>query len=323
MSRNVIVLNIKNLSNLIYFKEGLVEDVRNMRVYTALIALSLIWGLSFVFISILSEPAGVWGTVFIRCVTGSLLLLPLLWFKRKEMVGPVPWKALLVVGIVNAGLPWGLIALSQTQINSSLAAVLNAFTPIFTGLLGLLFFGSVLLKQQWIGIATGFVGILIIMDFDISLLFGESFVGIGTMILATMCYGFSSHYARKHLRNAGIIFVTTCTLIVGACVGGVMMLLTNANQLQTLAQEMNGEILFAIIGLGFFGSGIAHLLFFYLMKERSPEFATSVTYLIPISAIFWGYFLLKEPISLHMIIGLVVILCGVYLTTRPKLTLKK
>ena len=222
--------------------------------------------------------------------------------------------------MINAGLPWGLIALSQTQIDSSLAAVLNAFTPIFTGLMGLVFFGSILLKQQWIGIATGFIGILIIMDFDISLLFGESFVGIGTMIIATMCYGFSSHYVRKHLREAGIIFVTTCTLIVGAFVGGVMMLLTNPNQLHSLAQNLNGEIVFAIIGLGFFGSGIAHLLFFYLMRERSPEFATSVTYLIPISAIFWGYFLLKEPVSLHMIVGLLVILCGVYLTTRPKLS---
>ncbi|HLG27147.1 MAG TPA: EamA family transporter [Paenisporosarcina sp.] len=293
-----------------------------MRVYVALISLSLIWGLSFVFISILSEPAGVWGTVFIRCIAGALLLLPLLWYKRKDIIKPIPWKSLLVVGVINAGLPWGLIALSQTQIDSSLAAVLNAFTPIFTGLMGLLFFGSVLLKQQWIGIATGFIGILIIMDFDISLLFGESFVGIGTMILATMFYGFSSHYVRKHLRNAGIIFVTTSTLIVGAFVGGIMMLFTNPNQLHTLTQNLNGEIVFAIIGLGFFGSGIAHLLFFYLMRERSPEFATSVTYLIPISAIFWGYFLLKEPISLHMIMGLLVILCGVYLTTRPKLTFR-
>lgn len=294
-----------------------------MRVYAALIALSLIWGLSFVFISILGEPAGVWGTVFIRCLAGAVLLLPILWFKRKDIIKPVPWKALAVVGVINAGLPWGLIALSQTQINSSLAAVLNAFTPIFTGILGLLFFGSVLLKQQWIGIATGFVGILIIMQFDLSLLFGESFVGIGTMILATMCYGFSSHYIRKHLKDAGIIFVTTCTLIVGAAFGGLMMLFTNANQLQTLAASLNLEVVLAIVGLGFFGSGIAHLLFFYIMKERSPEFATSVTYLIPISAIMWGYFLLEEPITIQMIIGLIVILCGVYLTTRPKLTFKK
>ncbi len=294
-----------------------------MRVYIALISLSLIWGLSFVFISILSEPAGVWGTVFIRCLAGALLLIPFLWFKRRDIIKPIPWKSLFIVGVVNAGLPWGLIALSQTQIDSSLAAVLNAFTPIFTGVIGLLFFGTVLLKQQWIGIAIGFIGILIIMKFNVSLLFGESFVGIGTMILATMCYGFSSHYVRKHLREAGIIFITTCTLIVGAFVGGLMMLFTNVNQLNTLVQNINGEIVIAIIGLGFFGSGIAHLLFFYIMKERSPEFATSVTYLIPISAIFWGYFLLKEPISIQMIIGLLVILCGVYLTTRPKLTFIK
>ena len=98
-----------------------------MRVYIALITLGLIWGLSFVFISILSEPAGVWGTVFIRCIAGALLLLPMLWFKRKEIIKPIPWKALVVVGVVNAGLPWGLIALSQTQINSSLAAAIHNF----------------------------------------------------------------------------------------------------------------------------------------------------------------------------------------------------
>lgn len=289
-----------------------------MREYIALITLSLIWGLSFVFIHILSEPAGVWGTVFIRCIAGALLLAPLLWVKRKQIVKPIPWKSLLIVGIFNAGLPWGLIALSQTQINSSLAAVLNAFTPIFTGLIGLLLFSTVLFRRQWVGIALGFIGILIIMDFNIGLLFGESFIGIGTMVLATMCYGFSSHYARKHLKDAGIIFVTTCTLVVGAFVGAVGMIGTHPNQLSHLASEMNGEILFAIIGLGFFGSGIAHLLFFYLMNKRSPEFATSVTYLIPISAIFWGSFLLDETISVHMIIGLIVILCGVYLTTRVK-----
>ena len=287
-----------------------------MRVYAALIALSLIWGLSFVFNAILGEPAGVWGTVFVRCVTGAVLLLPILWFKRKSIVKPIPWKALLIVGVVNAGLPWGLIALSQTQINSSLAAVLNAFTPIFTGLLGLLFFGSVLHKQQWVGIAAGFIGILVIMDFDLSLLFGESFIGIGTMILATMCYGFSTHYTRKHLREAGIIFVTTCTLLAGAVVGGTMMLITNASQLQTLAGSLNMEVVLAIIGLGFFGSGIAHLLYFYIMKERSAEFASSVTYLIPISAIFWGAVLLDEEITWHMMAGLVIILAGVYLTTR-------
>lgn len=289
-----------------------------MREYIALITLSLIWGLSFVFIHILSEPAGVWGTVFIRCIAGALLLAPLLWVKRNQIIKPIPWKSLLMVGVFNAGLPWGLIALSQTQINSSLAAVLNAFTPIFTGLIGILIFGTVLFKRQWIGIGIGFIGILIIMDFNLSVLFGESFVGIGTMILATMCYGFSSHYARKHLKDAGIIFVTTCTLVVGACVGGVGMLLTQPTQLVHLANDMNLEIFFAIIGLGFFGSGIAHLLFFYLMSKKSPEFATSVTYLIPVSAIFWGSFLLDETITVHMIVGLVVILCGVYLTTRIK-----
>ncbi|MFJ7365890.1 EamA family transporter [Peribacillus frigoritolerans] len=75
-----------------------------LRLYGALIGLSLIWGLSFVFMKWLLPPAGIWGIVFLRCLAGAVVLLPILWWKRREINWNLPWKALVVVGIFNCGL---------------------------------------------------------------------------------------------------------------------------------------------------------------------------------------------------------------------------
>jgi drug/metabolite transporter (DMT)-like permease len=292
-----------------------------MRLYSALIGLSLIWGMSFVFIKWITDAAGVWGTVFFRCLAGILILLPLLWWKRKQIASTFQWRHVVIVGLFNAGLPWGLIALSETQIHTSTASVLNALTPIFTGLIGFLFFSKKLTRQQWMGILLGFCGILILTEFQIHMILGENFIGMGTMVLATLCYGFASQYAKQYLQQMHVLLISTCTLLVGTLTGLVGMIVTNTIPTQ---MEFNGTIILSIIGLGCFGSGIAYLLFYFLMIEGSPEFATTVTYLIPVTAIMWGYVLMKEPITQHLLIGLFIILVGIYFTNRkPKIMIEK
>lgn len=289
-----------------------------MKKYVALVCLSLIWGLSFVFIKYLVGPAGVWGTVFLRCMAGAFVLLPFIWSKRKHVTRELPWKAFVIVGVCNAGVPWGLIALSETQINSNTAAVLNAMTPIWTAIIGFVFFSVVLKKKQWVGVLLGFVGVLVIMDLQVGALFADNFIGIGTMLAATVSYGFSSQYTKRHLQNTSILFVATATLLIGAAVGFVGMFVTGS--LIPIEMFTDPYALLALVGLGCLGSGIAHLLFFFMVREGSAEFATSVTYLIPLTAMVWGYVLLNEPVSSHLVLGLCCIFLGVYLATRKKRT---
>jgi drug/metabolite transporter (DMT)-like permease len=283
-----------------------------MRLYSALISLSMIWGLSFVFIKWLTESAGVWGTVFFRCLAGAIILMPFLWIKRKQIVRPIPWKALIIVGVFNAGLPWGLISLSETQITSNTAAVLNALTPLFSGLIGVMVFSKALSKKQWLGIIMGFAGILVLMEFNIKLLLGENFIGIGTMILATISYGFASQYTKKHLGDTGVLLITTCSLTVGAAIGFFGSLVTGHIPFHV---EWNSYMFMSVIGLGCFGSGIAHLLFYYLMTKGSPEFATTVTYIIPVTAMIWGSVLLNEAVTKNIILGLTIIFVGIYFSS--------
>ncbi|MED2971915.1 DMT family transporter [Fictibacillus sp. B-59209] len=290
-----------------------------IRLYGALAGLSLIWGLSFVFMKWLLEPAGVWGVVFLRTLARALILLPVIWSKRKEIKNKLPIKWLIITGIFNCGLAWGLISLSETVIQSNTASILNATTPIWTGLIGFFLFSYRLNKQQWIGILIGFFGILVLMDFQFGHLFGTQFVGIGTMLLAAVCYGLSGQLTKRYLSGVGVAGITFFTLLTGAAVGLIGVLFTEPVHFQQL---LHPKPLFALIGLGCFGSGLGQLIYFYLNKNGSPEFAATVTYLIPASAMIWGYVLLREPVTPNLVIGLLIIFAGVYLSSKKPRTNK-
>lgn len=288
------------------------------RLTGALLLLSLIWGMSFVFIKMLLDPAGVWGVVFLRCAAGALVLIPLLLVRGIPPLASLPWGSLILVGVLNAALPWALIAWSETQIQSNTASILNATTPIWTSLVGFLVYSVHLERQQWTGVFIGFVGILILMDFQVTELFGEQQVGIGTMLLAAICYGFASHHAKRYLKNVGILVIATVTLLVGTVSGLIGMAFTRGFSPEVL---LTPSSLAAIVGLGALGSGIAYLLYYYMIAEHSASFAANVTYLIPVTAMIWGAVLLQESISSQMLMGLLVILTGVYLSSRkPKET---
>ncbi|WP_227397193.1 DMT family transporter [Jeotgalibacillus aurantiacus] len=284
-----------------------------MRPYFALAGLSLIWGLSFVFIKLLAESSGVWGTVFIRCTAGALILLPILWTQRKRLTTPVPWGHLVVIGLFNAAFPWALIALSETQIASNTASVLNALTPVCAGLIGFFLFKKKLNAKQWTGIATGFLGVLVLIEFNIGGLFSSEFVGVGTMVLGAMCYGFGSHYVMRFARNTGVVLLSTSSLITGAIISLAAMLVSGTSP---AAFTFDQTFWIAAIGLGCFGSGIAYLLYYYLVKESSPEFATTVTYLAPVSAMIWGSVLLDEAVTPSLIAGMLIIFSGIYIANR-------
>ncbi|BCB05724.1 DMT family transporter [Bacillus sp. KH172YL63] len=284
------------------------------RLYISLVGLSLIWGMSFVFIKWLVDPVGVWGTVFLRCLAGALVLLPIFFIQRKKGERkPLPLGKLTVVGIGNAALPWTLIALSETAINSNTASILNATTPIWTGLIGFLLFSVVLTGFQWIGIIVGFIGILVLMNFEVSGIFSSDFVGVGTMVLATMSYAFASQFTKKYLTGTSVVTISTFQLLIGAFAGFIGMMLTNPI---SVGDVMSGEVILGVLGLGCLGSGVATLLYFYIMTKGSPEFASTVTYLIPGTAMIWGFLLLQEPVTHNLLLGLVIIFVGVFLSSR-------
>ncbi|WP_270181714.1 DMT family transporter [Alkalihalobacillus sp. CinArs1] len=287
-----------------------------MRLLLALLSLSLIWGMSFMFIKILVPVVGPMGVVFYRCLFGALAIFIYLIVKGRVsyLFKRLPWGSLILVGLLNALIPWGLIAFSEERISSSLAAALNATTPLFTGILGALFFSRVLKLRQWSGVIIGFIGILFLIEFNLGSFFKEDWIGVVPMLIATACYGFASQFTKKNLSDVPVDILAIMTLAVGTLGGFIMMFVSGDVQLFTPIIER--DILISLIGLGVFGSGIAYLLFFYMIQKGSAEYATLVTYLVPVTALFWGSAYLDEAVTVTMVVGLLFIFTGVYLSGR-------
>ncbi|MCM3616435.1 DMT family transporter [Sutcliffiella horikoshii] len=291
------------------------------RLYLALLTLSLIWGMSFLFIKLLVVDLGVWGVVFWRCVFGAVTLLLLLIVQNKlKTVKRLPLLPIFFIALLNNALPWALIAVSETIISSSLASVVNATTPIWTILIGFTIFSSKMVKMQWVGVLVGFCGIIVLLELNLFQLFQNNLLGVGTMLGATMCYGFGAHISKKYLQDIPIMVISFSTLAVAGIISGVVMAIIEPSGFHSI-NSMDAVI--SLIGLGVFGSGFAYLLYYYMVKEGSAEFASLVTYLVPISAMIWGSVLLGENITPHMLIGLFLIFSGVYLSSYKTKTKKE
>lgn len=284
-------------------------------VYVALLGLSLIWGGSFYFIKMLLHDFGPWSIACLRSTCGLLVvLLIMLAFRKPFGFRTIPWGAMFVMAAINTALPWTLIAFSEERIPSGMASILNATTPIWTVLIGMLFFRGRSGRMQWIGLGIATAGLLVLLGIKPGALLSVDGIGFAGMMGAACCYGIGSQLSKRlSVRGCTMYQITYGTLLSSAALSGVFALTTESMSLPKLTSMTNLPM---IVGLGLFGSGFAYILFYYMVEKGSAEFASMVTYLVPSTALIWGYALLDETIKWNMLAGLVIILAGVFLAGR-------
>lgn len=277
--------------------------------------LSLVWGSSFILIKkgLLAFSALEVGSI--RVISAALFLLPFVFNKftrwsKKELF------YLFVVGFNGSLFPALLFAVAQTRLSSSLTGILNAMTPVFVLIIGLLFFRQKTNIYGLFGIAIGFVGsAILITGFSL-----ESFKNLNSyaflIILATLCYGLNLNIIKFKLKNVNPTDITGISMALALPSAAVVLLFFTDFATKSWDAIVNPEFL-AIIVLGIVGTAIALLLFNKLVKLRSPLFAGSVTYLIPAVATLWG-FLDGETLLFYHFAGLVSIISGVLLVNRKK-----
>ncbi|MFC4779173.1 DMT family transporter [Paenibacillus sp. GCM10023252] len=285
-------------------------------VYMALIGLSLIWGGSFYFVKVLLHDFGPATIAFLRSSAG-LVTVTLIMLVLGKPFGfrTIPWVRMAVMATINTAIPWSLIALSETRLTSSMASILNATTPVWTIIVGILLFGQRSSRSQWLGIAAASVGVVLLVGYEPGAVGSVNLVGFLCMLGATLCYAVGSQLSKRLLGGFSMYQITFGTLISAMVVSGGVAFSTESIALSDLVTSTN---LLMIIGLGVFGSGIAYILFYYMVQQGSAEFATMVTYLVPCTALIWGYTLLGESIAWNMVAGLVIILGGVYVAGRKR-----
>jgi len=277
-----------------------------------LAVLALIWGSSFILIK-----RGLVGLTPLQL--GSLRMLfafcflIIVGFKSLTQISLGKWKYIALTAFTGTFVPAFLFAIAQSEIDSSISAILNSLTPLNALILGVTFFGLAFQRSQFIGVMIGLAGSLILILSGAVHNPDQNYWYALFVVVATCCYALNVNFIKKYLSDVNPLAITTGNFVVLAVPALVILSFTGFfGQLQEV--KVQHSVLFVGI-LGIIGTGIANMLYFKLIHMTSPVFAASSAYLFPVVAIFWGL-LDGEVLTMIQVLGAVIILSGVYLSAK-------
>ena len=289
------------------------ESKSPLIIWLAIIGLAFIWGSSFILVkkSLLAYSAMQVGAL--RIFSATLFFVPFFIQRRKHFL-PGQWKYLLIAGLTGNMLPAILFSVAGQHLSSALSGMLNAFTPLFALIIGILFYAQKTNWKQIMGIILGLIGCIgllvagkgFTLDFNIHALW---------VVLATLLYGINMHIVKTHLSN---LHPLTSTSGIFMMIGPIALsLLALSGFFSVPMDEAHVWPLISGIGLGLLGSAIGMLVFNQIIKWTSAVIASSVTYMIPIVALAWGT-LDGESIYLSQITFMIILLLGIYGINKSK-----
>jgi len=286
-----------------------------LKKWGTLVILSLIWGSSYILIK-----KGLTGLTPIqlgslRVIVTTIIIAPIGYQKIKHIPRQkMKWVALSA--FVGSFFPAYLFAFAETEISSSITAVMVSLTPLFTLLISVFVFGEELLKKQVFGVLIGFTGIIVLINNE---LFSSSFniLYIMFIVLAAFCYAINANVLKYKLSNIpalGIVFMSFLFMFIPAF---IILCFSSFPFSDFASDPLIIESIIYIVILALFGTAIAKVLYIKLLAISTPVFSVSTTYLMPVVAIFWGL-LDGEEFKLTQFTGTAIILLGVYLVTKKK-----
>jgi drug/metabolite transporter (DMT)-like permease len=251
----------------------------------------------------------------VRIVAAGIVLLPncIMYFKKipKNKLGIV-----FLSGTLGSLLPAFLFCIAEQEIDSSLTGVLNSLTPIFVIIMGAIFFKVATPINKIIGIIVAFIGCVLLLLSKGDIGKSNHLLYTALVIIATIMYGFNVNMVTKKLHEIPSIYIASVSLCLNAILAlAVLFFVGFFRHDFTNTAIVKATSAACILGIG--GTAIATVLFYMLAKRAGGVFASMVTYGIPFVAIAWGYYF-KEQIGKGQLIGLFIILVGVYIANRAK-----
>ncbi|MBC2837957.1 EamA family transporter [Robiginitalea sp. SC105] len=281
-----------------------------------LLVLAVIWGSSYILIkkALIGFTPLQLGSVRIVMATGMLLLIG---FRSLKTIGRKQWKWIALSGVVGSLFPMYLFAFAETEIASSVAAVLNSLVPLFTLFVGYFAFGISFYRNQLIGVLVGFAGALLLIGFGSMVSPGRNYWYAGLVVLASLGYACNANIIKSKLSGVSPMGIAVGNFI---CILLPALVLTGVSGALSEPVRQNPEF-WPSIGYLFllcaFGTCVAKVLFNHLIHISTPVFSVSVTYLIPVVGVLWGL-ADGEPFGLKQLGAAGLILLGVYLVNKKR-----
>ena len=287
---------------------------KNFTAVGLLLLLALIWGTSFILIKQGLKVFSPDELGALRVTSAFLFLLPIGIAKFKEL-HPGDWHRLLISGLLGIFIPAFLFATAQTKLDSSVAGILNTLSPLFTMIMGAVFFKLRFSRYAILGIAVGFGGTVLLMLARK----GGNILGINyyalLVVLACSMYGTNLNWIKAKLLHLGSLTITSvCLLFIGPM--AAIYLFGFSDFTIKMGQADGAWIALGFVALlGFMSTAIATVLFNKLVKLTNPLYASSVTYIMPIVSVMWGV-LDGEILTTGHFVGMAFIIGGVWLANK-------
>jgi len=283
-----------------------------------LLALVMVWGSSFILMKRGLEVFSSTEVGALRISMTFVFLLPL-FIKNFRKVEKRHWKLIALSGLLGNGIPALLFAKAQTEIDSSLAGILNSLTPLFALIVGVAFFKQ---KTKWfnvLGVFVGLIGAIGLLALSGKANFNSNFSYGIYIIIATVLYAINMNIIKKYLTSINsATFTSFAFFFIG--IPATIYLFSTDFILRLQTDDKGTESFLYIIILAVIGTAFAGIAYNYLIKISSVLFAASVTYMIPFIALLWGVFD-GEQFKITYIIWIALILLGVFLANAKRIKL--
>lgn len=269
--------------------------------WLAFLLLGTIWGSSFVWIKLAIVEVGPFLLVAFRLLFGMIGLLVVVslthpaWPRDRRA-----WVMLTIFGFINSAIPYTLITWGERYIDSSVASILNSATPLFTMILAHLFLHDDKLSWQRLGgLLIGFIGVLVLFSRDLASGVHGALIGQLAVLLAAFCYALSAVFARRTTQGLSPIVQALIPLF-----GGDALVWLIASTVEKPIQVPHHLVTWiALAWLGFLGTCVAYLLYFYLLHSVGPTRTTLTNFFFPVAGVILGVVFLHERLDWHLLVG--------------------
>ncbi len=289
--------------------------IRNLK-WIYLILLSIVWGSSFILIK-----KGLIGLTPLqlgsfRIIFASLFLI-IVGFRSLFKIKREQWKLIVLTGFLGSFFPAYLFAFAETEIDSAVASILNATTPLMTLIFGVIFFRIVFTQNKITGVVLGLTGTLGLIFTGASVNPDQDYFYSGLVVIASGCYAVNVNIIKRYMHDISALGIAAGNFLVLLLPALAVLYFTDFRFSDlTQTPEPSLSLTYVLI-LGIIGTGVALIIFNKLIQISDPVFSSSVTYTIPVIGLIWGL-LDGEVFTLLQLLSTLVILIGVFIVNRSK-----
>lgn len=270
--------------------------------------LAAIWGSSFLFTRLGTVEFGALPTAGVRVAIASLFLLPLLLWRGLGPQLARHWPRVFLVGLLNSGIPFACFAFALLSISTGLSSILNATVPLFGAVVAWIWLKDRPHDWRTLGLAIGFVGVAMLAWDKASFKPDASGLSSGWAVMACLvaclCYGIAASFTKKYLSG-----LPTLVTAAGSQLGATLGLALPAIWFWPI-QTPSVTAWLSLVWVGVVCTGMAYVLYFRLIERVGPARALTVTFVVPVFAVFYGALFLHETVNAWMLLCAAIIVCG-------------